>query len=70
MPKRISNIVRDAKAKAARIKTIARNLGAYNYTPLISRTLAGVLVELSEAPKERGDEVLGLFGRIVSGRNR
>jgi len=65
-----SSIVQEAKERTKRVKTIAKAIGAYNFTPLISRILAEVLLNLSERDARRKMEVLALFGRIANGKTR
>jgi len=66
----MNTILEQNKEREKKIKKIAKSIGNYNYTPLVSRIFANVLVELSEASKPRRDEVLALFIRIVNGSSR
>jgi len=50
-----------------RKKKVAKALGAYDYTPLTCRTLAGILVDLAMGDGNHRDMVLGAFQRIANG---
>lgn len=52
-----------------RKKLVTKAFGVYNFTPLVSRMLAGVFVELSEGDEKRRMEVRNLIDRVLVGRN-
>lgn len=53
-----------------RKKKAEKAIGNYGYTPLTSRILANVFVDLSIGDKQHANEVMAMLKRIVEGKTK